>query len=383
MYTVRFSIKRTFLGDRLKRGEKIDAMIGENHNEVTQPLYVKIVWSVIMDPISRMNSLITESFNSVKASQSEVLETLASTTAKVFEEITHTTPNWRQMLTEIANDATCTKYVGHVVSNRQTPVELLESQLTDTAVLNELRVTAFVVYEMVDRGCPKPNLLKDLDTAIQNVTLKSLNSFRKLLRRHNYDIDYLSDRVQEAALETIRAARCYKHTGVASFDTYASARVKTVVSRKELHHTLMVKVSDRDIAGAYSKAIEINAEKTNNKLTPDSSASSYLPKPVYDFEQGSNDNRYGVTSAFSDNVVSDMTHHKLRQHLIAQLKTLNSNEKIVIMNEMGLVAGTLNRNDLVVSLGFSSSRYTQVKTSASQKLGAHKSLSKSWERALA
>lgn len=80
------------MGDRLKRGEKIDAMIGENHNEVTQPLYVKIVWSVTMDPISRMNSLITESFNSVKASQSEVLETLASTTAKVFEEITHTTP---------------------------------------------------------------------------------------------------------------------------------------------------------------------------------------------------------------------------------------------------------------------------------------------------
>ncbi|MFA0340916.1 hypothetical protein AB4552_02210 [Vibrio sp. 10N.222.54.C3] len=336
-----------------------------------------------MDPISRMNSLITESFNSVKESQSEVLETLATTTRKVFKEITQTTPNWRQKLSEIGNDATCANYVGHVVSNKHTPAELLQSQATDDFVLNELQVTAFVVYEMVERGCPEPTQLKDLNTAIQNVTLKSLNSLRKLLRRHNYDIDYLSDRVQEAALETIRAARCYKHTGIASFDTYASARVKTVVSRKELHHTLMVKVSDRDISGAYSKAIEINSEKTNNKLTPDSSASSYLPKPLYDFEQGSNDNRYGVTSGCNDNVVSDLTHLKLRQHLIAQLKTLNANEKIVIMNEMGLVAGTLNRNDLVESLGFSSSRYTQVKTSALQKLGAHKSLSKSWERALA
>ncbi|NOH36516.1 hypothetical protein [Vibrio chagasii] len=87
-----------------------------------------------MDPISRMNSLITESFNSVKESQSEVLETLATTTRKVFKEITQTTPNWRQKLSEIANDATCANYVGHVVSNRHTPAELLQSQATDDFV---------------------------------------------------------------------------------------------------------------------------------------------------------------------------------------------------------------------------------------------------------
>lgn len=337
-----------------------------------------------MNPMSKVHSLLNQSFNAVSEQQIELLDQMSTLTTCALKEMAEVNENWRSILVEIAQDMSTANYVGHVLGANQEPLDLLVSPATDPMVLSHLKVTAFSIYEMVERGLKKPPQLKELDAVIQKITLKSLSNYRKVLRRHNFDIDYLEDRVQEAAVEIIRAARCYKNTGIAAFDTYASSRVKTAISRREMHHTLMVKVSDRDISNAYSRAVEINAEKTNNKLTPDVMASSFLPKPIYDFEENSGDCFFGETERFSEYVISDNTKYKLKAFLISQLNRLNENEKIVMMNEMGLLGYQLERTEITETQGFTASRYTQIKNSALEKLGAHKkALSPSWARALA
>lgn len=334
-----------------------------------------------MEPISKCHGFITKAFESVSQSQDDLIESLGKACKVALYEIAASDKQWITKIQGLIESDGSETYIGHTKSN-VTIAELFETGCEAT-ILQEFQPTAETIIRLVDSGCQSEDGYPQIIHIIKQLSLKSLNNYRKLLHKNNFNIEFLEDRLQEAALEVIRAARCYRNDGVAAFDTYTSARVKTMINRKEMKHHLMLKVSDRDISHAYAKAVEINAGKVCHEMKK---ASDFLPKRItskkYEDYCHKNGQRPSDEESELNSVISTRTQAKLNSFLALKLKSLNSNERLVLLNEAGLVGDPIAREQITNYLGVSSARYTQLKTSALQKLGMFKQVSTAWQRAL-
>ncbi|USD59084.1 hypothetical protein J4N45_11130 [Vibrio sp. SCSIO 43140] len=335
-----------------------------------------------MNQISNCHGLITRAFESVSQSQTDLIQSLGSACNIAMHEIATSDEQWISKVRSLIESDGSETYIGYSKSHN-TIAELFETDC-EVTILSDFQPTAETVIRLVESGCHSVDGYQQILNTINLLVLKSLNSYRKLLYKNNFDPDFLEDRVQEAALEIIRAARCYRNDGVAAFDTYASARVKTAINRKEMKHHLMLKVSDRDISNAYAQAVEINAGKVSGEMAK---ASDFLPRRLhgnqYNEEHCQKNGIKPQNNSELGSVMSTRTQNKLNSFLALKLKSLSDNERLVLFNEVGLVGEPVAREQIVAHLGVSSARYTQLKTSALQKLGMFKQVSPTWQRALA
>lgn len=336
-----------------------------------------------MNQISNCNGLIQKAFNSVSQSQSELIQSLSSACHLAMYEVASTNPQWQDSVRKLIVIDGSERYIGFSKGEHNSLAELFDTESEATA-LKLFQPTAETIIRLVESGDKADDGYQQIIKFIKKITLKSLQNYRKLLHKNNFDYEFLEDRVQEAAIEIIRAARCYRDEGIAAFDTFASARVKTAVNRKEMKNHLMLKVSDQDISNAYAKAVEINSKKVCHDMAK---ASDFLPKRAHHNETfneyaAETDGMYTNNQIENMIVVSNQTQKKLNSFLALKLKSLNDSERLVLFNEVGLVGESLPRVDVIEHLGVTSARYTQIKASALNKIGMFKKVSPAWRRAL-
>ncbi|WP_435000123.1 hypothetical protein ACRZ5S_22300 (plasmid) [Vibrio scophthalmi] len=317
---------------------------------------------------TQYHNQITQCFNAVDEESQDILDVLTTQTQAAMKEIILNHTQWLTDAIDLSQMAEHRDYLGHIYNEHDDFVEVLRSDNVDE-IFNRVQFLPHLVYELVALGAPRPSNLGLVDVAIQKIVMKSMASFRRALLSTTFDPSRVEDKLQDASIELIRAARTYRNVGKASFITYAWRRVMVQVNRKLLHSQLVVKVSNRDVENAF-RTVEINSD-----LTTQLSVANLLPNAV-DIDDGESHNNIQLSSQHS--FESEKFRRNIRAKLVSSLNNLKPNEKVVILGECGLLGNNTPATALAERLNLSRSSYSHSKINALKKLGFYKELDAKW-----
>lgn len=320
------------------------------------------------NPFSQYHNQISRCLDAVDEDSQDVLDTLTSQTAAAMKEIISTHLTWREDIVRLSQMAEHRDYLVHFYSDDVSLDDFLfNPEIGDGR--SHIQILPHLVYELVALGAPRPSNLDLIDISIQKIVMKAIGAFRRALLSNCFDATRIEDRLQDAMIELIRAARSYRNIGNASFITYAWRRVMVKVNRQSFHSQLVVKVSNRDVENAF-RTVEMNAGSTTH-LT----VSNFLPNAVDIDDCEPHNSRNLCTEQTNE---SSRFRRDIRAKLIASLNNLKPNEKVVILGECGLFGSQTLASELASMLDLSRSSYSHSKNNALKKLGFYKTLDEKW-----